>query len=43
VENNKSKQEEDETAMKASRRCGKIPVTERDGFLWTATSKKQSR
>jgi len=42
VENNKSKREEDETAMKASR-CGKIPVTRRDDILWTATSKKQSR
>jgi hypothetical protein len=43
VENNNNKREEDETAMKASRRCRKIPVTRRDDFLWTATSKKQSR
>jgi hypothetical protein len=34
--------EEDETAMKASR-YQKIPVTRRDDFLWTATSKKHSR
>jgi len=43
VENNNSRREEDETAMIASRRCQKIPVTRRDDFLWTATSKKQSR
>ena len=43
VENNNSRREEDETAMKTSRRCRKIPVTRRDDFLWTATSKKQSR
>jgi len=43
VENNNNRREEDETAMKASRRCRKIPVTRRDDFLWTATSKKQSR
>jgi hypothetical protein len=42
VENNNSRREEDETAMKASRRCQKIPVTRRDDFLWTTTSKKQS-
>jgi hypothetical protein len=42
VENNNSRREEAETAMKASR-CRKIPVTRRDDFLWTATSKKQSR
>ena len=42
VENNNSRREEDETTMKASR-CRKIPVTRRDDFLWTATSKKQSR
>ena len=41
--NNNNKREEDETAMTASRRCRKIPVTRRDDFLWTATSKKQSR
>ena len=40
VENNNSRREEDETAMKASRRCRKIPVTRRDDFLWTTTSKK---
>jgi hypothetical protein len=39
---NKSRREEDETAMKTSRRCQKIPVTRRDDFLWTATSKIQS-
>jgi hypothetical protein len=43
VENNNSRREEDETAMKASKRCRKIPVTRRDDVLWTATSKKQSR
>jgi hypothetical protein len=43
VENNKSRREADETAMKTSRRCRKIPVTRRDDFLWTATSKIQSR
>ena len=43
VENNNSRREEVETAMKASRRCLKIPVTRRDDILWTATSKKQSR
>jgi hypothetical protein len=43
VENNNSRREEDETAMKASRRCRKIPVTRRDDSLWTATSKKQLR
>jgi len=43
VGNNNSRQEDDETAMKASRRCQKIPVTRRDDFLWTAISKKQSR
>jgi hypothetical protein len=42
VENNRRRLE-DETAMKASRRCQKIPVTRRDDFLWTDTSKKQSR
>jgi hypothetical protein len=40
VENNNSRWEEDETAMKASRRCQNIPVTRRDDFLWTTTSKK---
>ena len=43
VENNNSRREEDETAVKASRRCRKIPVTRRDDFLWTTTSKTQSR
>jgi hypothetical protein len=43
VENNNSRREKDETAMIASRRCQKIPVTRRDDFLWTVTSKKQSR
>jgi len=43
VEYNNSRREEDETAMKASRRCQKIPVTGRDDILWTATNKKQSR
>jgi len=33
VENNNSRREEDETAMIASRRCQKIPVTRRDDFL----------
>jgi hypothetical protein len=41
--NNNNRREEDETAMRASRRCRKIPVTRRDDFLWTATSKIQSR
>jgi len=41
VENNNSRREEDETAMIASRRCQKIPVTRRDDFLWTATKKKK--
>jgi hypothetical protein len=41
--NNNNRREVDETAMKASRRCQKIPVTRRDDFLWIATSKKQSR
>jgi hypothetical protein len=40
--NNNNRREEAETATKASRRCQKIPVTRND-FLWTATSKKQSR
>ena len=40
VENNNIRREEDETTVKASRRCQKIPVTRRDDFLWTATSKK---
>ena len=40
VENNNIRREEDETTMKASRRCRMIPVTRRDDFLWTATSKK---
>jgi len=43
VENNNSRREDDETAMIASRRCRKIPVTRRDDFLWTATNKTQSR
>jgi hypothetical protein len=43
MENNNNRREEDETAMITSRRCQKIPVTRRDDFLWTATSKKQSR
>jgi len=43
VGNNNSRREEDETAMKASGICRKIPVTRRDDFLWTATNKKQSR
>ena len=43
VENNNNGREEDETAVKTSRRCRKIPVTRRDDFLWTATNKKQSR
>ena len=43
VENNNNRREENETAMKASRRCRNLPVTRRDDFLWTATSKKQSR
>ena len=42
AENNNNRREKDEEAMKASR-CRKIPVTRRDDFLWTATSKKQSR
>ena len=40
VENNNSRREENEIAMKASRKCRKIPVTKRDDFLWTTTSKK---
>ena len=40
VENNNIRREENETNVKASRRCRKIPVTRRDDFLWTATSKK---
>jgi hypothetical protein len=43
AENNNNRREEDETAIIASRRCQKIPVTRRDDFLWTATRKKQSR
>ena len=38
--NNSSRREEDERAVKASRRCRRIPVTRRDDFLWTATSKR---
>jgi hypothetical protein len=34
VENNNSKREEDETTMKVSRRCQKIPVTRRDDFFF---------
>jgi hypothetical protein len=41
--NNNNRREEVETTMKASRRCQKTPVTRRDDFLWTATSKNQSR
>jgi hypothetical protein len=37
---NNNRRKEVETAMMASRRCRKIPVTRRDDFLWTATSKK---
>jgi hypothetical protein len=33
VKNNKSRGEEDKTAMKTSRRCRKIPVTRRDDFF----------
>ena len=33
VENNNRRREENETAMKASKRCQKIPVTRRDEFL----------
>jgi len=43
VQNNNNIREERETAMKAARRCQKIPVKRRDDFLWTATSEKQSR
>jgi len=43
VENINNRREEDETAMKASGRCWKILVTRRDDFLWTTTTKKQSR
>jgi len=32
-----------ETVVRASRRSRKIPVTRRDDFLWTTTSKKQAR
>jgi len=42
-EDNKSRQQEKETVVIASRRSRKIPVTRRDDFLWTATSKKQAR
>jgi hypothetical protein len=39
VENN-SRREEDETAMIASRRCQKIPVTRRDDFFVDSHKKK---
>jgi len=43
VENNNSRRDGNETAIIALRRYQKITVTRRDDFLWTATSKKQSR
>jgi len=43
AEENNSRQQEKETVVTASRRSQKLPVTRRDDFLWTATSKKQAR
>ena len=40
---NNSRQQEKETVVIASRRNRKTPVTRRDDFLCTATSKKQAR
>jgi hypothetical protein len=43
VENNNSKREEDETAMKASRRYQKIAVTRRDDFFCGQPPAKHSQ
>jgi len=40
---NNSRQKEKKTVVTASRKSHKIPITRRDDFLWTATSKKQAR
>ena len=42
AEDNNSRQQEKETVVIASRRSRKMPVTRRDEFLWTATSKKKT-
>jgi hypothetical protein len=43
AEDNNSRQQEKETVVIDSRRCRKTPVTRRDDFLWTATSKKTGK
>jgi len=43
AEESNSTQQEKETVVIASRRNQKTPVTRRDDFLWTGTSKRQAR
>jgi len=43
AEESNSRQQEKKTVVIASRRNRKTPVTRRDDFLWTATSKRQAR